>query len=331
MSKFEVRTSKSELLASNAELHNLNSKPLLIAIIGPTASGKSSLAIELALRIGGEIVNCDSMQMVRGLDIGTAKPGPEEQAQVPHHLFDIIDPDSYYSAGAYMEDARRVCRQIAARGRTPLVVGGTGLYLRALLEGVFDGPGRSEDFRARLQRIARRRGPHCLHRILARHDPEAAGKIGASDLTRIIRGLEVLYSTGRPISALMKEKKELEGFRVVKFGLYPDRQRLYGRIDVRAERMFQTGLIEETRRLLDSGCPADAKAFEALGYRYAIRVLNGELTPGQAIEFTQRDTRRYAKRQLTWFRREKGMHWIRCMGDDPGVLDEVVHILGDLR
>lgn len=306
-------------------------KPLLIAIVGPTASGKSHLGLELASIVAGEIVNCDSMQMVRGLDVGTAKPSREERERVPHHLFDIVEPEAYYSAGAYMEDARRVCREIAARGCTPVVVGGTGLYLRALLQGVFGGPGKSEDFRRRLNRISRSRGSQSLYRILARRDPETAAKVGGSDLTRIIRGLEVLYLTGRPISALKKEAVALTDFQVVKIGLVPERERLYGRIDDRAERMFQTGLVEETKRLLDSGCPVDAKAFEALGYRHAIKVLRGELTPGEAIELTQRDTRRYAKRQLTWFRREKGMHWIRSMGDDPGALDAAVMILKSLR
>ncbi len=305
--------------------------PLLIVILGPTASGKSTLALRVAPELGGEIVNCDSMQMVRHLEIGTAKPSLEERHRVPHHLFDLVGPDEYFSAGTYMQEARRLCREIAARGRTPLVVGGTGLYLRVLLEGIFSGPGRSEDVRRRLDRIVLRRGSPVLHRILARRDPLAAAAIEPGDRVRVVRALEVLLLTGRQMSRLQPEVRPLEGFRIVKVGLEVPRPELYGRINLRVNRMFAGGLLEEVAHLLDLGYAPSAKAFEALGYRHAVAVVRGEMSLERAIELTQRDTRRYAKRQLTWFRREKNVRWLHVAGDDPSAREQFLSLLDEVR
>lgn len=305
--------------------------PLLIVLLGPTGSGKTTLALRVAPEIDAEIVNGDSMQMVRHLEIGTAKPNPEERSRVPHHLFDLVEPDEYFSAGAYMKQAREVCREIASRGRIPLVVGGTGLYLRVLLDGIFSGPGRSDAVRRRLDRIVRRRGSPVLHRILDRHDPAAAAVIQPRDRVRVVRALEVLLLTGREMSRQQPERCPLEGFEVLKVGLDVARAELYGRIDSRVSRMFAEGLVEEVEHLLGMGYSPSAKAFEALGYRYAVAVLRGELSTQRAIELTQRDTRRYAKRQLTWFRREENVRWLHVSGDDPSAFDQLMSLLDEVR
>ncbi len=303
------------------------SRPKLIALAGPTGSGKSALAVEAALVLGCEIVNCDSMQLYRRLNIGTAKPSDRQRSLVPHHLYDLIEPDEVYSAGRYMQEARGICRQIAGRGRTPLVVGGTGLYLRALLEGVFEGPGRTEGLRQRLHRIADRRGSDYLHRLLAKRDPEAAGRIAPADRIRLIRALEVFFATGAPISRLQPARQPFDELSIVKIGLNLPRSDLYARINRRVEEMFQSGLIEEVESLLRQGYSPDLKAFEALGYRAVVRFLKAEISLEEAVESTKQDTRRYAKRQMTWFRREPGMHWIPFAGEDPQALAEVLRIL----
>lgn len=305
----------------------MTTEPLLLVILGPTASGKSSLALEIAGGFDGEIVNCDSMQAIRRLDIGTAKPTPEERCRVPHHLFDVVDPGEPFSAGAYMVRAREVCRQIAERNRLPIVVGGTGLYLKALLEGIFAGPGRSERYRSRVRRILQVKGPENLYRALERRDPTAAARIRPADSVRVIRALEVNFVAGAPISSLQSDRTPLQGFRIVKVGLNPPRPDLYARIDARVASMFRRGLVKEVRALLESGLSADAKGFEALGYRNAIQVLEGRLDEETAIRLTQRDTRRYAKRQLTWFRREPEVVWMACTGEDSQVREQVAALL----
>jgi tRNA dimethylallyltransferase len=292
----------------------------MIALVGPTGSGKSALAVEAALRIRGEIINCDSMQLYRRLHIGTAKPTDEQRRLVPHHLYDRIEPDQVYSAGQYMAEARHLCRDVAARGRIPLVVGGTGLYLNALLEGVFEGPGRSEELRSRLHSISERRGSAYLHRLLVRRDPVAAARIPPGDRIRLVRALEVFFATGEPISRLQSARVPLSGFSVVKVGLDVPREELYARINRRVEQMFRSGLLDEVEGLLLSGYSPDLKAFEALGYRAAVAVLRGGLTLEEAIEQTKRDTRHYAKRQMTWFRREPDLRWIPLAGEDPRAL-----------
>jgi len=300
----------------------------LIAVTGPTASGKSSLALKLAVELAGEIVNCDSMQMVRGMDVGTAKPSPEEQKVVPHHLFDRVDPDGYFSAGKYMEEARATCEEIASRGRVPIVVGGTGLYLRALLEGIFQGPGRSDRIRRRLERISSSRGRDCLHRLLSRRDPATAAKTSAADEIRVIRALEVYYQTGEPISQLHGGREPFSGFEVRKLGIEIPREDLYGRINARVKEMFRTGLVEEVERLLAEGFKPDCKGFEAIGYRQVIAFLEGQLTIEEAIELVAMETRRYAKRQMTWFRKEQGINWIRHPGESFEAFERALEMLG---
>jgi len=297
---------------------------LLVAVVGPTASGKSALALRAAEILGGEIVNCDAIQLYRGLDVGTAKPSLEERKRLPHHLYDLIGPAEPYSAGRYMVDARCVCSQIADRGGIPFVVGGTGLYLRVLLEGIFSGPGRSEVIRERLNRIAERKGVEYLHALLSLKDPAAGQRIQARDQLRIVRALEIYFSTGSRISQLQVRKQPLKGLAVLKLGLNLPRDILYGRINRRVARMFDEGFTEEVERLLDEGYRDDCKAFEALGYRYVLRVLRGELSQLEAIELTCRDTRRYAKRQMTWFRKEPQIRWIDFPGESPQALEQLL-------
>ena len=304
--------------------------PLLLAVLGPTASGKSALALRLAEENSGEVVNCDAMQMIRYLEVGTAKPSREERLRVPHHLYDIVDPDERYSAGRYVVDARRVCREITSRENLPIIVGGTGLYLRVLLDGIFAGPARSEEIRTRLRNIAARKGAAYLHRILERRDPEAALKIEENDLIRLVRALEVWFVTGEPISALHGQREPLEGYSVLKLGLDMPREDLYDRINRRVERMFESGLLEEVEALIERGYRPAAKGFEAIGYRYAVAVLRDEIREAEAIELTQRDTRRYAKRQLTWFRKEDDVKWISGPGESLEAAEAAMALLGGM-
>ncbi len=301
----------------------------LPVVLGPTASGKSELAIRIALTMGGEIVNCDSLQLYRGMDIGTAKVPEAARLGIPHHLIGLIEPTQLFTAGEYAQAARRVLREIADRRRVPIVVGGTGFYLRALLEGLFQGPRRDEDIRARLERREQRR-PGSLHRLLSKLDPAAAARIHSNDKNKLIRALEVRLLEGQPISALFARGRDpLAGFRTIKLGLNPPRKSLHERLDARAIAMFESGLIEEVRRLLANGVPKDAKPFESLGYRQALQVIEGALTREQAISSTQLETRRYAKRQMTWFRKEPGVHWLAGFGDDPAILAETARILSE--
>jgi tRNA dimethylallyltransferase len=296
-------------------------------VLGPSASGKSDLAIHIALAIGGEIVNCDSMQIYRGFDIGTAKVPQADRRGVPHHLIDLVDPDQLFTAGEYARVAREVLSQIAGRGRTPVVAGGTGFYLRALLEGLFPGPARDEAVRDRLERREQRR-PGSLHRILTRLDPVAAARIHRNDKNKTIRSLEVRLLEGRPMSELFdRGRVPLAGFRPIKIGLNPPRPLLNQRLDDRAARMFAQGLIDETRALLTAGVPRTAKPFESLGYEQALQVIEGRMTPGQALADTQLHTRRYVKRQLTWFRKEHGIAWLEGFGEQGAVQEKALALI----
>jgi tRNA dimethylallyltransferase len=296
-------------------------------VLGPTGSGKSDLAISIALALGGEIVSCDSLQVYRGFNLGTAKVEVAERRGIPHHLLDLIEPAEVFTAGDYARVARACLREVAARNRVPVVVGGTGFYLRALLDGLFPGPERSPEIRARLSRREQRRGGS-LHRILSRLDPDAAARIHPSDKNKTIRALEVRLLEGRPLSALFTRGRDaLTGFRPIKIGLDPPREAIYRRLDARAEQMFASGLIAEARGLLAAGVPADAKPFESLGYRQALDVIHGRLTSQQALESTQTATRQYAKRQITWFRKEQDVHWMIGFGDDPSVQRRALAII----
>ncbi|HEX9110287.1 MAG TPA: tRNA (adenosine(37)-N6)-dimethylallyltransferase MiaA [Terriglobales bacterium] len=294
-------------------------EPLLVVVVGPTASGKTALSLAIARRFGGEIVNCDSVAMYREFEIGTAKPSAEQRAEIPHHLLDVIDPNAYVTAGEYARQARQVLREIAQREHLPIVSGGTGLYLRALLEGLFPGPQRSEELRERLRARARHRGPEYLHRILQRLDSPAAERIHAHDVSKAIRAVEVCLASRQPMSDLWQRGRDpLRGFRILRLGLNPDRGVLYTRIDQRAARMFEAGLIEETKNLIVK-YGEQARPLTSLGYKQAVQLLRGDLDRESAVGAAQQAHRNYAKRQITWFRRELDVHWLAGMGDDPKI------------
>ena len=298
--------------------------PPLVVVLGPTASGKTALSLALAARFAGEIVNCDSVAIYRGLVIGTAKPTPQERAQAPHHMLDLVAPAEPFTAGDYARLARRVLAEIAARARLPIVVGGSGLYLRALLEGLFAGPPRSDELRERLRRRAREQASGYLHRLLARLDPGAAESIHPNDTPKLVRAIEVCLLARRPMSELwLAGRQPLSGFRVLRLGLNPERSVLYARINQRARQMFAAGLIDETRDLLERyGEGSRPMVLSSLGYRQAAQHLAGELTLEEAIAAAQQGHRNYAKRQMTWFRREPGVCWLEGFGDDPLVQHE---------
>ena len=299
--------------------------PLLVVILGPTASGKTALSLALAERFHGEIVNCDSVAMYREFEIGTAKPSREERARAPHHLFDIVPPTGSMTAGEYARLARGVLVEIRDRGHMPIVVGGTGLYLRALLEGLFAGPQRSEELRERLRERAAERGSAYLHGILQRLDAAAAAKIHANDAPKLIRAIEVCLAARTQMTELWKQGRDpLTGFRILRIGLNPDRATLYKRINQRAASMFDRGLVEETRHLLETYGDA-AGPLASLGYKQAVQLLRGEVTREAAIAAAQQAHRNYAKRQITWFRREPEVHWVPGFGDDA----EIVQASGD--
>jgi tRNA dimethylallyltransferase len=299
-------------------------EPLLVVVLGPTASGKTALSLALAERFHGEIVNCDSVAMYREFDIGTAKPTPSERARAPHHLLDCVAPTSSITAGEYARRARQVLEEIKARGNLPILVGGTGLYLRALLEGLFPGPQRSEELRDRLRERAAGRGSDYLHCILRRLDRAAAEKIHGNDTPKLIRAIEVCLSSRKKITELWEQGREpLRGFRILRLGLDPDRQTLYERINRRAEQMFEAGLVEETQRLLEKYRDA-ASPLSSLGYKQAVQFLRGEVTREKALQAAQQAHRNYGKRQMTWFRREPEVDWLRGFGDDVQIQHEAM-------
>ena len=290
--------------------------PLLVVIVGPTGSGKTALSLAVAQRFRGEIVNCDSVAMYREFEIGTAKPSLEERRLVPHHFVDSVEPTDHMTAGEYARRARETLVEIKRRGNLPVVVGGTGLYLRALLEGLFSGPQRSEELRERLRERAAQRGSQYLHKILFRLDAAAADKIHANDLPKLIRAVEVCLASREKMTDMWKQGREpLGGFRILRLGLNPDRSQLYVRLNARAAHMFESGLVEETQRLLNSYGDR-AWALASLGYKQAVQLLRGELPRGVAIQSTQQAHRNYAKRQMTWFRREPEVVWLEGFGDD---------------
>jgi tRNA dimethylallyltransferase len=282
----------------------------LIAIVGPTASGKSALALRLARDLGGEIVSCDSQQVYRGLDIGTAKASPPEREAVPHHLIDVVDPDEPFSAAEYARRARAALVGITTRGHLPIVAGGTGLYLRALLEGLFDGPSRDEGTRRRLEALAERFGDARLHRLLGHVDPSAAARIQPRDRVRIVRGLEVYQVTGRPLSEHHRDEGEpLQGYRTLLLGLEPDRGRLREVVEHRTRGMLDGGLLDEVRGLLESGYAPELRPLQAIGYREAVAVVQGRMSPEEAERAIVTATMRLAKRQMTWFRHQADVTW----------------------
>ena len=295
----------------------------LVAITGPTGSGKSALSLFIAEKFGGEIVNCDSVQIFRYFDIGTAKTPEPERRSLPHHLLDALEPDQVFTAGDFSRVGREILRDIAARGRIPVVSGGTGFYLRALIEGLAPGPLRDEDLRARLAARDERR-PGSVHRLLRRFDPATAARIHPNDLPKAMRAVEICLSERRPAAEVFAAGRDaLRGFRVLKIGLFPNREQLYERLEKRLDHMFASGLVEETASILARGIPEKTKPFESIGYKQALQVLKGELSLRDALFYARRDTRRYAKRQMTWFRQEPGIELFHGFGDDPEVIEQV--------
>jgi tRNA dimethylallyltransferase len=288
----------------------------LVVIVGPTASGKSTLGIALARKFDGEIVACDSTQLYRGFDIGTAKSTPAERAGIPHHLVDVFDPSEVSTAGDYRERAERVLSDLRAQGKLPIFTAGTGLYLRALLEGLAELPQRSEELRERLREGAKKRAGY-LHGVLRRLDAESANKIAAADEQKIIRAIEVCLLARKPLAEVHRTaRKPLLGWRAIKIGLQPPRDALRDRIHARTDAMLAAGWLEEIRNLLLKNFPENAKPFDFIGYRELRDVLSGNLPLSDARAAIQQATRQYAKRQLTWFRRERDVHWLAGFGDD---------------
>jgi len=297
--------------------------PVLVVVLGPTAVGKSRVAVDLALCFGGEVVSGDSIQVYRGFDMGTDKPSEETRRGVPHHLIDVVGPEVQFTAADFVREALAAARGIAARGHLPIVAGGTGLYLKALLDGLFPGPGRDEAVRAALEAEAKEKGLDALFRRLEAVDPEYARKIRSRDRVRIVRALEVHATTGRPISEHFRSTESpVKGRTVIRIGLRLERDALIKRIEARVDRMFARGLIEEVRGLLARGIPETAPPFRALGYRHVLRYLKGETGRDEAIALTKTDTRQYAKRQMTWFRKMAGVVWFSP--DDGPALEEFV-------
>ncbi len=298
--------------------------PLLVVILGPTGSGKTALSIAIAQRFQGEIVNCDSVAMYREFEIGTAKPSFEERQLVRHHLLDFVEPTDYITAGEYARRARATLADIKTRRKLPVVVGGTGLYLRALLEGLFPGPQRSEELRERLRERVEQRGSQHLHKVLSRLDSAAAEKIHANDVPKLIRAIEVCLASRQKMTEMWKDGSEpLKGFQIFRLGLNPDRTRLYERLNSRASQMFDKGLIEETQGLLNKYGDR-AWALTSLGYKQAVQFLRKEINRETAIQATQQAHRNYAKRQMTWFRREPGVIWRENFGDNENLQLEAI-------
>jgi tRNA dimethylallyltransferase len=294
-------------------------EPLVVVVLGPTASGKTSLSLAIARRFHGEIVNCDSVAMYREFEIGTAKPSAAERAEVPHHLLDCVDPLADVSAGEYARRARRILRESEQRRHLPIISGGTGLYLRALLKGLFPGPQRSGELRIKLRGRVAERGTAHLHRILRRLDSSAANRIHANDVAKVIRAIEVCLASRQTMTELWQQGREpLQGFRILRLGLNPNREALYARINQRAANMFDQGLIAETGMLL-SKYGAQARPLASLGYKQALQFLRGELDRESALSAAQQAHRNYAKRQITWFRREPDVHWLAGFGDDADI------------
>jgi tRNA dimethylallyltransferase len=299
----------------------------LIVILGPTSSGKSALGISLAERLEGEVLVCDSTQVYRHFDIGTGKVPVAEQHGIPHHLVDLVESQEVFTAGEYRTRALDVLGEVGRRGKLPILTAGTGLYLRALLEGLADAPKRSEHLRERLRNRAELDGPEHLHRLLARMDEEAASRIAPRDTPKIIRAIEIRTLAGKPVGEIHRSgRKRLEGFSIRKIGLQPARDALYARINARVEAMIASGWIEEVRRLEAQGIPADAKPFQFIGYSDLRACLEPGSSIQEAVKRIQQSTRQFAKRQITWFRKEPDVTWIAGFGDDVKVLASAVSL-----
>jgi len=300
--------------------------PPLVVICGPTASGKTELALRLAERFDVEVVSADSRQVYRTMDVGTAKPNQQERALVPHHLIDVVDPDEDFTAADFVRQGREALRGIHAAGRLPLLVGGTGLYIQSLTEGLVSAPGGSSELRRELELRDQEEGDGALYALLQRHDPETAKRLPPADRVRIIRALEVFFLSGRPLSDWQRDHGFRDRpYRLLLIGLQPEREALYARTDARAVAMLQQGLVEECRALLGRGYPPGLKALQTIGYREVLQFLGGELDLEEALERIQRHTRRYAKRQLTWFRRDLRINWF----ESTEVFDKIAKLIDE--
>jgi tRNA dimethylallyltransferase len=310
-------------------LESANTVKPIFAIAGPTASGKTALGVELALKVGGEVINFDSVQLYRGIQIATAKPSEEEKRGIPHHLIDYVDPNINYTAADWARDAAEKIADIESRGRIPILVGGTGFYLRTLRQPLFESPKTDEKLRERLWKVKENKGPEHLHRILQKIDSDAAQKLQPRDSMRIMRALEFYFQTGELFSKQQPNRAEPPEFasRIILFVLNPTRAVLYEMINMRAERHFQAGLVDEVKRLLASGVKEDGNALASHGYRRVCEHLRGERTLESALEKTRQDVRNYAKRQLTWFRRERDAIWLDGFGGDTAVQNRIFRIL----
>lgn len=301
----------------------------IIAIVGPTASGKSELGIHTALALNGEIINCDSVQVYQQIQIATAKVPVDERRGIPHHLIDFVSPSVNFTAADWARAATKIIEEIESRGKAALIVGGTGFYLRALRQPLFPSPETDEELRARLTRVREHRGSEHLHDILRKFDPEEAAKLSSRDWPRVQRAIEFYLQTGEHISAQRPSRGQPPQFadRIRVFALNPPREELYARINARTESHFAKGLVDEVRRLLDDGVPANSNALGAHGYRRVVEYLRGQRDLQSAIEQTKLDVRHYAKRQLTWFRREPGVEWLDGFGDDPRTQSEFLRLI----
>ncbi len=305
----------------------MSALPRLVVVLGPTASGKSALGIQLAAKLGGEILVCDSTQVYRHFDIGTAKVPAAQQRGIPHHLMDLVEPVEIFTAGDYRRRALEVLDDLCRRKTLPILTAGTGLYLRALLEGLADAPQRSEKIRARLRQTAELCGAEHLHRVLARLDPESAARISSPDTQKIIRAIELRLLTGKPVGEIHRSGRDaLQGYEIIKIGLRPPRAALYARIHARTDAMLAAGWLAEVRTLIASGVPANAKPFQFIGYSQLREHLAGRLSEKDTVQQIQQATRRFAKRQLTWFRKESGVHWLAGFGDAPDILAAALSI-----
>ena len=302
--------------------------PALVAILGPTATGKSALGLAVAERYGGEIVNCDSTAVFRGFDIGTDKVALADRRGIPHHLIDIVDPTDEYTAAQYARDASRVVRDIQARGRLPILVGGTGFYYRALTRGLFPGPGRDAALRGRLESVAGRRGVEFLHRMLRRVDRASAERIQSRDLKRLVRALEVYFLTGRPLTAHFADTvSPLPDVDVVAIGVRLPAADISVRVTRRVDQQFDRGLLDEIRALLARGIPETARPFGGLVYRQALEHLHGVRNERDTRALVSQENRRYARRQLIWFRKEPNLSWVDGPGESPSTIDAVFRLL----
>jgi tRNA dimethylallyltransferase len=300
----------------------------LVAVLGPTASGKSALGVRLAERFGGEVLACDSTQVYRGFDIGTAKPSAAERRGVPHHLLDLVEPTEVFTAGEYRRRADIVLADLRARGRLPVLTVGTGLYLRALLEGLADAPERSAELRARLEARTAARGPAYLHRVLARLDPAAARRISVRDRQKLVRAIEICVLAGKPVTEVHRAGRDpLTGFAPIRIGLAPPRAALHARIEQRTDEMLAQGWLGEVAELIRRGVPANSKPFEFIGYRALREHIEGRTSLAEATAAIVHATRRYAKRQATWFRREPDVTWFAGFGDDPAIADAAEQLI----